>query len=268
MNTSHLLKSGAFSKVCKISKDTLFHYEALGLLLPFYKNDKGYRFYHRQQVDTVYLITILQDLNMSLKEIKSFMMELNPEKSKNKLLEESRNIALKIEQLQKAKQGIEHQITVLEFAQHTDFQQIQLVNVPDEHLFISQPLNDIHDLDEDIADFYLLCKQQFGLALSIGIMLDKEEIYHNSTGDYNYKYLYIRLKHEHSVLKQAGLEVIAYHTGNYDTLITTYRQILQFIEANNLEIINFSYEDAIYDALSVQHSTDYVTKINIPVYRK
>ena len=71
MNTSHLLKSGAFSKVCKITKDTLFHYESLGLLTPFYKNDKGYRFYHRQQVDTVYLITILQDLNMSLKEIKT-----------------------------------------------------------------------------------------------------------------------------------------------------------------------------------------------------
>ncbi|MCD8841250.1 MerR family transcriptional regulator [Staphylococcus arlettae] len=268
MNTSHLLKSGAFSKVCKITKDTLFHYESLGLLTPFYKNDKGYRFYHRQQVDTVYLITILQDLNMSLKEIKSFITELNPKKSKNLLMEESHNIDLKIEQLQKAKQGLEHQINVLEFAQHTDFQQIQLVDVPAEHLFVSQPLNDVHDLDEYIADFYLFCKQKFGLALSIGIMLDKAEIYHNTTGDYNYKYLYIRLQSEQSELKQAGLEVVAYHTGSYDTLITTYRKMLNYIEANNLEIINFSYEDAIYDALSVQHSTDYVTKINIPVYRK
>ncbi|MBF7019863.1 MerR family transcriptional regulator [Staphylococcus sp. 18_1_E_LY] len=265
MNTLHLLKTGAFSKVCKVSKDTIFHYEELELLLPFYKNEKGYRFYHRQQVETVYLISVLQDLNMSLKEIKSFINELNPEKSKNKLLEESYNIDLKIDNLQKAKQGLEHQISVLDFAQKIDFSQIKLEQVPDEPLFISKPLKDVNNLEENIADFYLLCREKFGLALSIGIMLNKEEIYQNTNGDYNYKYLYIRMNSDTSVLKSAGLELIAYHIGDYENIIETYKRMIDYIENNQLEIINFSYEDPIYDILSVQQSTDYVTKINIPV---
>jgi effector-binding domain-containing protein len=205
---------------------------------------------------------------MSLKEIKSFINELNPEKSKNKLLEESHNIDLKIDSLQKAKQGLEHQINVLDIAQNVDFSQIKVEQVPDESLFISKPLQAGNDLEENIADFYLLCREKFGLALSIGTMLSKEEIYQNTYGDYNYKYLYIRMNSDTSELKRAGLELVAYHIGDYENIIETYKKMIDYIENNQLEIINFSYEDPIYDLLSVQQSTDYVTKISIPVRKR
>ena len=39
------LTCGEFAALCEVKKQTLFHYDDIGLLKPEIVNDKGYRFY-------------------------------------------------------------------------------------------------------------------------------------------------------------------------------------------------------------------------------
>ncbi|ADM70096.1 hypothetical protein GMA19_02290 [Paenibacillus polymyxa E681] len=49
-NVQTHLTSGQFAKVMGISKDTLFHYDRLGILSPEFKAENGYRYYSIKQL--------------------------------------------------------------------------------------------------------------------------------------------------------------------------------------------------------------------------
>lgn len=67
------LTSGQFAKVLGISKDTLFHYDRLGILSPEFTAENGYRYYSINQIDVFKVIAILKELEMPLKEIKEYL---------------------------------------------------------------------------------------------------------------------------------------------------------------------------------------------------
>lgn len=70
---NNLLKITEFSEFSFISRKSLIYYDEIGILKPIYKNDKGYRYYNKQQVYQVMFIRILQDLNYSLNDIKNIL---------------------------------------------------------------------------------------------------------------------------------------------------------------------------------------------------
>src|SRR5699024_5561174 len=65
-----LFTSGEFAFLCGVKKQTLFHYDDIGLLTPEYKNNKGYRYYSVQQAEIFSVIQMLKEIGMSLTEIK------------------------------------------------------------------------------------------------------------------------------------------------------------------------------------------------------
>lgn len=66
------LTSGAFAKLCHISKKTLFLYDKLDLLKPIRIGDNNYRYYTLEQADRLSTIKLLQELGSSLTEISNF----------------------------------------------------------------------------------------------------------------------------------------------------------------------------------------------------
>ncbi len=60
-----LFTTGEFSELCSVKKQTLLHYDEIGILKPQYRNDKGYRFYTLKQLETFSVIDILKDLGLS-----------------------------------------------------------------------------------------------------------------------------------------------------------------------------------------------------------
>ena len=73
-----LLSTGQFAKLCGIKKDTLFHYNDIGLLQPFLTTENGYRYYTTRELNLFHSITILQDAGLTLHEIKEFLSHENP----------------------------------------------------------------------------------------------------------------------------------------------------------------------------------------------
>jgi len=62
-----LIKIGDVAKLCNISIKTIRYYETLGLIKPA-EVDKytGYRYYDNENLERIYTILFLKDLNFSL----------------------------------------------------------------------------------------------------------------------------------------------------------------------------------------------------------
>lgn len=102
-NVQTHLTSGQFAKVMGISKDTLFHYDRLGILSPEFKAENGYRYYSINQMDVFKVISILKELEMPLKEIKEYLNKRSPQELIVLLGKEEAMLNSKIKQLQKMK---------------------------------------------------------------------------------------------------------------------------------------------------------------------
>ncbi|MCY9072428.1 MerR family transcriptional regulator [Bacillus inaquosorum] len=72
------LTTGQFSKLMGVSKDTLFHYDRIGIFSPELKADNGYRYYSINQIDVFQVISTLKELEMPLKEIKEYLNKRSP----------------------------------------------------------------------------------------------------------------------------------------------------------------------------------------------
>ena len=68
--SQRFLKTGEFAAFCNTTKDTLFHYDDIGLLKPLRTAPNGYRYYSLNQIYMFDLITTLKELGLSLEQIK------------------------------------------------------------------------------------------------------------------------------------------------------------------------------------------------------
>ncbi|MDL2314557.1 MerR family transcriptional regulator, partial [Desulfovibrio sp. OttesenSCG-928-C14] len=78
-----------FAALCGTTKETLFHYDRIGLLRPRRVSGNGYRSYAAEQFFEFDLIGVLKDAGSSLEEIKAYLSEYDPENFL-KILEEKR----------------------------------------------------------------------------------------------------------------------------------------------------------------------------------
>lgn len=70
---SRALRSGQFARLCRTTKDTLRHYEDIGLLTPAFTAENGYKNYLPEQAMDFMLISSLRDAGCPLAEIKRFL---------------------------------------------------------------------------------------------------------------------------------------------------------------------------------------------------
>ena len=68
-----LYSTGEFAKLCGVKKQTLFHYDDIGLLKPAHVSANGYRGYSYSQYEDFLMISCLKEAGMSLKEIASYL---------------------------------------------------------------------------------------------------------------------------------------------------------------------------------------------------
>ena len=88
MNKKIYMTTGEFARIMRITKETLFHYDEIGLFQPELTQPNGYRYYSIYQTEILDTILLLKDLGMPLKEIKQQLANRDPAKMLH-ILEES-----------------------------------------------------------------------------------------------------------------------------------------------------------------------------------
>ena len=80
MGKQEYLSAGRFAALVGTTKETLFHYDEIGLFVPKRRGTNGYRYYAMDQIETFDVIGMLRELGMPLAEIRNYQEQRSPEK--------------------------------------------------------------------------------------------------------------------------------------------------------------------------------------------
>lgn len=262
--------TGDFAKFCNVKKQTLFHYDDIGIFSPEIKDTNGYRYYSYQQFDVFNVITILKEINMPLKDIKAYLDSRSPdtliELFKSKVLD----VDQEIENLKRIRKLMETKIAITEEACIIDYSKISLDFFDEEYLVLSKSIENVSHKDylKIISEHMNYCTlNHLNSGHSIGAMISRENI--SKVSFENYSYLYTKLDYNNKSLftftKPKGLYCVAYHKGDYNNIGKTYNKILQFLKISNLTIGKYSYEEFLLDEVTVKGYDNYLTQILVEV---
>ncbi len=269
-NLHNYFTTGEFAKLCCVNKRTLFHYHDIGLFCPAIIDENGYRYYSYRQFDVFLIISILKELNVPLKKVKTYLDERTAERlinlSKQKIIEVDREI----EKLLTIKHSLEETIVFTNKGIGADYNRIILEEQEEEYIIRSALLKEESNKDyiKWMLEFTSFINSTQSKDTSfVGTMLSKENIANSNYNNYSYFFAKTDNKHILSsiALKPKGLYAVAYHRGSYETMYKTYDKLLNFLEKNHLSMGEFAYEEYLLDEVAVKSENDYITQITVAV---
>ncbi|MCY7817592.1 MerR family transcriptional regulator [Bacillus haynesii] len=260
--------TGEFAKLCRVKKQTLFHYDELGLLSPELKKENGYRYYSYHQFELFQVINLFKEVGVPLKEIKSLIKGKTPGKIVPLLKEKSVEIDDKIKKLQFLQKIIQTKVALAEQALETDFSSVSFQYLSEERFMISR--NTLHLPERKyIAAISELIEyvesHELDEGYPVGGIFAREQILKKDF--YNYSHFYIKVKEEIDLInyhvRPSGLYAVGYQKG--EEVEDTYSRIIQFIEKNGMRIGEYAYEEFMLDEVMVDGFENQITKILIQV---
>lgn len=100
------------AKLHNISRQTLIHYDKIGLFEPIYTDTNGYRYYSHRQVPFLREICFLKDIGISLQDIKQHFKEREPKKASELLNDRKQLLDNEIYRLNKLRTHINQRINI------------------------------------------------------------------------------------------------------------------------------------------------------------
>lgn len=262
------LTTGEFAKLCHTTKHTLFHYCDIGLFLPAYTDENGYRYYHVLQYDTFLTIAQLRTIGMSLPEIKRYMSERSPQHMVELYRQQEERISEQIAQLMQIRERIKSQKNNI-LGVLTCTEEYFLEQQERRFLRCSAPVSN--------ADDYLM-------ATAIGDMLHRAngELSSNPSG--MLCRLHDAMESEHYAccfyadadsrdgknvrIKPEGTYLSTYHRGEYAALGQSYRDLVSYAAEHRIELDEWVYAQTVIGDWAVCTPQDYRTKVSVKVIER
>ncbi len=268
-----LFKTGEFAALCGVPKDTIFHYDHIGILTPTKVDESsGYRYYSVRQLRTFDMIAALKRLGMSLAEIKDYLDRRNPQAFLSLLLQQQESLARERRQLNQLEELITGSISATELALTAPIGQIHLEQMGQAH-YVAIAAQDYAHFDEPqyllrVRELFQRVREQDSLNFSPGDIIRKEKLEKEIfLEDYHFSWVSPDADIENIQCKPAGTYAVLYHQGGYDTLETACETLCRWVWANGYEIVGHLYEEDLLHNLSCADATSYIFKIYVQVAR-
>jgi len=267
------LTTGEFAKLCHVNKQTLFHYDRIGILSPEITAENGYRYYSSLQLDTFNAISMLKELDMPLADIKEFLDKRTPENFLALLQEHSRLADEKIAELMWLKKFISGRINITKEGIAAKHDMIYMETRPEEFFIITEHSggNDDRDVYAAISEHIGYCREHdIYSPYSIGGLIDSaagpwEDEY------YSYSHFYTKIEPEDAegsenvtVLPPRTCICISSVKG-FDAVSEMLNKIMLYAKEHNFEVGPYFFEDVLLDDMSCFGIDNYTLKISIPV---
>jgi DNA-binding transcriptional MerR regulator len=265
------LTSGEFASLCGVKKDTIFHYDQIGILKPDYIAGNGYRYYSPKQVMIFEIITTLKAVGMSLKEILKYSSKQNTNEFLNLLKEKRYELTETQRRLADMMEFVDNTIGIIETSLNVNLGEIYMEQCEEEYMVITEtPSSD--DMDEEdywvrIEELTDYCnRKKLGNVFPIGEIVLKENFEQNIfRSDYYCSKPMRKIAGSNILLKPAGKYAVLYHRGSYKTLADAYKNMKDHIEKNGLNIKGNVYEQDQLYLISKSNPNDYYMKISVAV---
>lgn len=281
---------GETARICSIPADTLRYYDKIGLICPSKIGENGYRYYSYEDFLFLNTIKYLKKLGMPLADMKELFDNRCKEATRKNFFLQLEQINQQIEELQGIRSQLLRNIHYFEVTDALDLehQEPELQEFPDRLAILShgeRAKRKVHNVEEDFADdvidgrFYdmllsdvmeELGQENFwSMGPSISIKA-KEDIL---SGRFDRPWAAGNMLVEKSRSNKAkpvkgGLYACLYHSGSLEHMEESYQRLLEYIEANRLEIAGDIYEIFLVDTIDTKIDEELVTHIQIPVRRR
>lgn len=266
-----LFKAGEFASLCRVKKDTLLHYDHIGILKPEFVAENGYRYYSVKQLYTFDLISALKRLGMSLQDIKLYIDKRNPSAFLSLLHQQLDVLEEEKKRLENVQFLLEKTIASTKLAQSITAGDIRLEECPEEY-YIAVKAPKLSHYDEPQ---YLLktrpllewAKENGGFFLPPGDIVTEESLKKQL---YVEDFYYCRIAEPdgpNTLVKPAGTYAVLYHRGNYESLEQAYRTLSDWILDQGYSIAGHLYEEDLLHYMSTTDPDEYMMKISIQVIR-
>ncbi|MCL2153614.1 MAG: MerR family transcriptional regulator [Oscillospiraceae bacterium] len=270
MQESGLFSISDFAKFSRVTRDTLLHYDRIGLLTPTSRGENNYRYYSGHQLAIVNLIRTLQQLGMTLGEIKELKDQRTPELTYEVLKQQIDRIDKKIRSWVQAKKLLLTIQKTINTVQNIDEDKITVQFLPAEAIVLGC-LNDYSNgraLHETLLTFYKdISKKHPDLDMNYYVWgtFSKERI---KRGDWVGADRFYFINPEGSDLRPAGFYAIGYMRGGYVHGDALYRRLTEYIDKNGLEICGDAYEEYPLNEVCVTEENNYLMRVMIAVREK
>ncbi|MGL5437951.1 MAG: MerR family transcriptional regulator [Lachnospiraceae bacterium] len=260
--------TGEFAKVCGTTKETLFHYDKIGLLKPQVVGDNRYRYYSANQFYRYDLIDTLKIAGCSLAEIREYLNGYDPERYLELLGRCSRKLEqqkLDIERRQKllanSREGV---VTALK----TDAGEPYLSWCEEEYTVVT-PVR----VEDELSDVYSLYQHfsycgehQLGDAFQTGSIIRQAEILKKNYQDWGYfSKIDEPAESDRLHIKPAGFYATILHRGCYDTIEQSCEVLLSWIDRQGYTLAGDGYFYDLISYLASQKEDEFVVKISFQV---
>lgn len=263
-------RTGEFAALCGVKKDTLLHYDDIGILSPEKVEANGYRLYSLKQLYTFDLITALKRLGMPLQSIKTYLDERSPSSFLSLLMEQQHNLAEERKRLDGMALLLQETIHATKLAQEMIPGSICLEACPAEY-YVAIKAPDFAHYDEHqflLRSRSLLrwARENGSISLPLGDIVTKA---HLTEGSFVEDYYYCRVSPDTASdsvrVKPAGTYAVLYHKGSYETLEQAYETLTHWIIAQGYSIIGDLFEEDLLHYMSISNPQNYVMKISVQI---
>lgn len=265
MQKNFLIKTAEFAKICNTTKETIFHYDEIGLLKPSYVSENGYRYYTLSQSDQFFAIRELKNLGLSLQEIKNKIQNESPYQYYNLLNTITDELDKKISLLKQSRQTLEEIKNGLQqyFKQKNSGTACFTADVTKSSVIkirsaqSNQPYEYIDaylKLIRQHPDFIENCPYIAGVMRKI----------ENIANPFVCEQYYFRKASTKKSDFPRTIMLTAFHDSEYETISNTYQTMLCYANKNGLTLGTQCYEEILFNPLNIQENT-FIIKIMIPI---
>jgi len=270
MKRKEMFSVAQFAKFTRTTRDTLMHYDKIGLLSPRLRGKNNYRFYSSRQIAVVNLIRTCQAFGMTLTEIKHLKTNRTPELIDELLEKQIKHVDEEIDEWVRARKLLVLLKKTIRSVLDVNEDEITVQFVPAEAIILG-PLNDYSQGRTDydaLFSFYRFYNETYpdlDLNYPVWGTFSEERIMRRDWVWPDRYYFYNPEGHDR---RPAALYAIGYTRGGYGQSGKLYERLLDYIDANGFEIGGPAYEEYPLNEICVPESKNYLMRIMITVREK
>jgi len=270
MPESGLLSISDFAEFSRTTRDTLLHYDRIGLLSPVLRGENNYRYYSSSQLAIVNVIRTFQQLGMSLDDIRALRDHRTPELANMVFEKQIDEIDTKIKEWVSARKLLLTLKKAIDSVSAIDERALTVKFLPAEAIV----LGDLNDYSRDRTDYDALLSfyrdisnkyPDLDLNYPVWATYSQERL---KQRDWHHPDRYYFYNPEGYDRKPAALYAIGYTRGGYIPNNDLYERLTEYIDKNGYEICGDAYEEYPINEICAIDDKDYMIRVMITIRKK
>ena len=266
----YFFKTAEFAALCGVKRDTLLHYDHIGLLRPERVGENGYRYYTARQLATFDLIAALRRLDTPLSEIRDYLTRRSPEALLELLEEKEEQLEAERRRLDRMQSLLRSTVETARLSRVVKPDAIRLEQLPEAWCAVI-PAPEFETFEESVFLLHirdlLAWSREHGLGNpAVGDIVYKESLEKDSFLEDAY-FCQVPAGTEGWELhrRPAGTYAVLYHQGPYESEPEACRRLRDWVLEQGYKIAGDLYEEDMVNYSTSKDPQAYLLKLYLPI---